>query len=210
MPHFQNNLTYYLSCKIVQERDKGKAWIMQPHLIDNLEKKFGEEVSRIPSYTTPGTSCFKIVRPTSNLEGIKADMQLRYRSGVDILLYLIKHSRRDTSNVVRELSKCMDGAILASYNEMLRVIRFVVDIKLIFLTMVPKKDEEDWNLMVYNDSDWARDSGSHDSENYISITGFIIFLFRESHQHHRVHRFLVGSTHLLQVKGPQRCHFVQQ
>jgi hypothetical protein len=43
----EDNLSDYLSCKIVQERDTVKGWIMQPHLIDNLEKKFGEEVNKI-------------------------------------------------------------------------------------------------------------------------------------------------------------------
>jgi hypothetical protein len=61
----EDNLTDYLSCKIVQERDKGKVWIMQPHLIDNVKKKFGEEGSGIPSYTTSGTPRFKIVRPNN-------------------------------------------------------------------------------------------------------------------------------------------------
>ena len=70
------------------------------------------------SYTTPATPRFKIVMPTSELEAIEADMQSRYRSGVGMLLYLIKHSRPDIANVVRELSKCMDGATLAAYKEM--------------------------------------------------------------------------------------------
>ena len=39
----EDNLKDYSSCKIVQERGKGNAWIMQPHLIDNLEKKIGEK-----------------------------------------------------------------------------------------------------------------------------------------------------------------------
>jgi hypothetical protein len=29
----ENDLTDYLSCKIIQGIDQGKAWIMQPHLI---------------------------------------------------------------------------------------------------------------------------------------------------------------------------------
>jgi hypothetical protein len=37
----EDNLTGYLSCKIVQKRYKGKVWIMQPHLIKNLEKNVG-------------------------------------------------------------------------------------------------------------------------------------------------------------------------
>jgi hypothetical protein len=89
------------------------------------------------------------------LEGIKADLQPRFRSGVGMLLYLIKHSRADISNVVRELSRCMDGATLAAYKEMLRVIRFVFDTQLFCLEMDPKKDEEDWNLLVYSQSDWT-------------------------------------------------------
>jgi hypothetical protein len=51
----EDNLTDQLSCKIIQERDKGKVWIMKSHLIDNLDKNFGDEVSKIQSYTTSGT-----------------------------------------------------------------------------------------------------------------------------------------------------------
>jgi hypothetical protein len=119
---------------------------MQPHLIDNLDKKFGGEVSKMQSYTTPGTPCFKIVKPTNELEVIKADLQLRSRSDMCILLYLIKHSRPDIEKVVRKMDKYMDGAILAVYKEMLRVIRFVFDTQLFCLKMEPKKNEEYWSL----------------------------------------------------------------
>ena len=37
--------------------------------------------------------------------------------------------------------------------------------------MDSKKEEEDWNLVVYSDSDWVGDS-----ENFIRITGIIIYL----------------------------------
>jgi hypothetical protein len=67
----EDNLNDYLNCKILQERDKGKVCIMQPHLIDNLEKKFGKEKNKMQSYTTPRTPRFKIVRPTNELKVIK-------------------------------------------------------------------------------------------------------------------------------------------
>jgi hypothetical protein len=51
----EDNLIDYLICKIIQERDKENVLIMQIHVIDNLEKKFGGEVSGMQSYTTPGT-----------------------------------------------------------------------------------------------------------------------------------------------------------
>jgi hypothetical protein len=48
-----------------------------------------------------------------------------------MLLYLTKYSRPDISNNVRELSKCMDGATIGTYLELLRVIKFVLDIKIL-------------------------------------------------------------------------------
>ena len=43
-----------------------------------------------------------------------------------MILYLIKYSRPDLANVVRELSKCMDGASLAAHRERKRVNKFVL------------------------------------------------------------------------------------
>jgi hypothetical protein len=72
--------------------------------------------------------------------------------------------------VLRNLAKYMDGTTLAVYKEILRVI-IVFDTQFFCLKMQPNKDEEDWNLLVNSDIDWAVDS-----ENRISITGFIIYL----------------------------------
>jgi hypothetical protein len=93
-----------------------------------------EILYKIQSYTTmPRTSRFKIVRPTNELEMIEADLQSILRSGVGMLLCLIKHSRQDIANVVRELAKCMDGATLSAYKKILSVIRFVLDTQLFCL-----------------------------------------------------------------------------
>jgi len=40
----------------------------------------------------------------------KEEEQKLYRSGVGMLLYLVKHSRQDLSNGTRELSQNMDKA----------------------------------------------------------------------------------------------------
>jgi hypothetical protein len=87
-----------------------------------------------------------------------------------MLLFLIKYSMRDLANVVRELSKCMDGASHAAYKEMLRVMKFVMNTKQYCLKMQPKDEEKEWDLVSYCDSDWAGDA-----ETRISVTGFIIF-----------------------------------
>jgi hypothetical protein len=124
-----NDLKDYLSCRILADYERKTLFVMQPHLINNLKEKFEKEVKNLSDDGTPGTPRFKIVRPTNETEKIDGNLQSKYRSGVEMLLYLIKYSRTDLANVVRELSKCMDGANLATYEEMLRVVKFVLDTK---------------------------------------------------------------------------------
>jgi hypothetical protein len=38
----EDDLTYYLSCNMLFNKNKTKAWLGQPHLIKNLGKKYGE------------------------------------------------------------------------------------------------------------------------------------------------------------------------
>jgi hypothetical protein len=90
---------------------------------------------------------------------------------VGMLLFLIKYSRPDLANVVRDLSKFMDAASHAAYKEILRVMIFVVDTKKYCLKMQPVDDRKDWDLVSYCDSNWAGDA-----EMRISVTGFIIYL----------------------------------
>jgi hypothetical protein len=111
------------------------------------------------------------VKSNDEIEKIEAEKQSRYRSGFGMLLYLIKYSRPNLANVVRELSICMDGANLAAYKEMLRTVKFVLDTKDYCLKMNPIYENEEWDLVSYSDSDWAGNP-----ENRISVTGFVIYL----------------------------------
>ena len=167
----EKDLKDYLSCRIVENAEKNEILILQPHLINNLVERFGEEVQDRRIYKTPGTPRFKITRPNDESDLLETDLQKRYRSGVGMLLYLTKYSRPDLCNVVRELSKCMDKATMGSYLEMLRVVKFVIDTKTFCLKIRPKIDSKNWNLKVFADSDWAGDP-----ETRISVTGFIVYL----------------------------------
>ena len=77
-----------------------------------------------------------------------------------MLLYLIKYSRTDLANFVREVSKFMEGASLLAYREMQRVIKFVLDTKLYCVKLQQKHESEEWDLVSYCDSDWAGDPES--------------------------------------------------
>ena len=74
-----------------------------------------------------------------------------------MLLYLTEYSRSDISNIVIELSKCMDGAAMGSYLEILRVVKFVLDTKSFCLMIHPKIENTNWSLKVFCDSNWAGD-----------------------------------------------------
>jgi hypothetical protein len=114
---------------------------------------------------------FKIVCPDDNSELIEPELQERYCSGVRMLLYLTKYSRPDISNVVKELSKCMDGATIGSHLEMLRVVKFVLGTNTFCSKVCPKIDGRNYNFKVFCDSDWAGDLGTE-----ISVTGLLSIL----------------------------------
>jgi hypothetical protein len=135
----ENNLTDYLSCQLIENEELKEVLILQIHLINNLEAKFGDEVKSKTVYKTPGTPRFKIVCPDNDDDIIEPNLQRRYRSGVRMLLHLIKYSRPDLCNVVRELSKCMDKATMGTYVEMLRVVKFVIDTKTFCLKIFQKQ-----------------------------------------------------------------------
>jgi Reverse transcriptase (RNA-dependent DNA polymerase) len=168
----EKDVVEYLSCCIVETKNERKLTMIQPHLLNLLNQKFEEEIKDMRKYMIPGTPRFKIQKSTNDIEVLDGEHQSKYRSGVGMLLYLTKYSRPDISNIVRELSKCMDSASWGSYQELLRVIKFVDDTDSFRLLVKPSLDENlDWNLKFFCDSDWAGDP-----ETRISDTGFVIYL----------------------------------
>jgi len=89
-----------------------------------------------------------------------------------MLLYLVKHSRPDIANYVRELSKVLDGPSKASYREMLRCIQYVLDSKDMGLKIEPTGTVgEPWVIVCFTDSDHAGDPVT-----WRSVSGFIIYV----------------------------------
>jgi hypothetical protein len=82
------------------------------------------------------------VRTIDKIKKIDCNQQSKYRSEMGMLLYLIEYSRPSLANVVRELSKCMDGANLDAYKETMRVVKFALDTKDIILKLNPIYENE--------------------------------------------------------------------
>ena len=174
----EDDLKDYLSCEVQFSKDKTKAWLGQPHLISNLTSKFGKEVEKLRTYKTPGTPNLNMIRNTDDTLALPKEKQSLYRSGVGMLLYLVKYSRPDISNAVRELSKVLDGSTETSYKEMLRVIKYVLDTKDMGLKIEPtlpndnnNSRDEPWDLKCYSDSDYAGDPDTRRS-----VSGYILYV----------------------------------
>ena len=96
-----------------------------------------------------------------------------------MLLYLVKNSRPDIANSTRELIKCLTKASMVHYNEMLRVMKFVIqtrDLGLKLQISEPFKYSKEanktivWYLKAYSDASYASDK-----DNRLSVTGFIVY-----------------------------------
>ena len=167
-----NNTSDYLGCEVIFSKDKKEAWLGQPHTVKNIIKTFGDLVKNLPTYRTPGTPGTGLRKAQDGVITVTKEEHSQYRSGVGMLLYLVKHSRPDIANAVREMSKVLDKPTVAAYKEMKRVIKFVLDTAAYGLKLKPTGLNDDhWTMEAYTDSDWAGDK-----DNRRSVSGFIIYI----------------------------------
>ena len=117
----------------------------------------------------PGTCITANDKEKTNLTVLE---QGKFRSGVGILLYIIKHSRPDIANATRELSKVMDNATRGHYKSLLRTIKFVEDTRTKVLIMKPTDIKDDnWEIKAFCDSNYAGDKVTRKC-----ITDFLIYV----------------------------------
>ena len=83
---------------------------------------------------------------------------------------MIKHSRPDIGNPVRELSKTMDAPAPAHLKEMYKLIRFVLSTKDFGLKLRLIKTIRKWVLKALSESDFACDR-----ETRICVYGYVIY-----------------------------------
>jgi len=86
MVKVSEKLTDYLSCSIKFSKDKKRAWIGQPHLIAELQEKFGYLVNKMQSYCMPGTPSQRVMRVLEDWQKISKEDQKVYCLAVRILL----------------------------------------------------------------------------------------------------------------------------
>jgi hypothetical protein len=154
------SLKHFVGCHIIEStQSSDKLYIHQPKLIKHLEADFGNLIKQTSKfYKTPAGPKTVIMRPESGDPLISKTDQTTYRSGVGMLLYLVKHSRPEMSNAVRELSKVGDGATKAHWKDLMRTIKYVIDTKDRGLKMTPRYPEDStYVLEGITDSEYAGD-----------------------------------------------------
>ena len=159
---------------------KRHIFIHQTKLINKIIREFSPKIKGIEK-DTPMSVHEHVIIPDEN-EG--KSMLKRYQHGVGSFLYLVKLSRPDLTNSVRELSKCMTKCNIASYNQMLRVISYLKMYNNYGINLKwNQKMNENIDLKCYVDSDWGGDT-----VNRKSISGWIItfngnpIMWRSKHQ----------------------------
>jgi Reverse transcriptase (RNA-dependent DNA polymerase) len=119
---YLGKLENFIGCKVIENKERDTILIHQPKLFKHLEQTFGQLIKNLKEYKTPAAPKTTIIRPKPGDPLISPEDQKLYRSGVGMLLYLVKHSRPDISNATRELSKVGDGATQAHWKQLLRAI----------------------------------------------------------------------------------------
>ena len=88
----EGKMTEYVGCTVNREIT-GKLIMRQPHLLSKLKREFGKEVEKMRTYETPAGNRDTIIRikdEDQDTVQLGSTKQTRYRSGVGMLLYLVK------------------------------------------------------------------------------------------------------------------------
>jgi hypothetical protein len=160
-----------VGCNVIEKENSNKINVHQPKLLKHLQEDFGlliQDIKKI--YKTPAGPKTTIMRPDPGDDLITVMNQTVYRSGVGMLLYLVKHSRPEISNAVRELSKVGDGATQAHWKALLRTIKYVLDTKDYGIKIQPKLENGLYTLEGISDSEYAGDKDTR-----ISVYGYVIY-----------------------------------
>jgi Reverse transcriptase (RNA-dependent DNA polymerase) len=167
---YLGKLKHFVGCKIIKSADKNKIWIHQPKLLKHFEADFSKYFTT-QEFVTPAGPKTVITRLNEEENKISADEQTIYRSDVGMLLYLVKHSKPDISNSVRELLKVAFGATPGHWKILMRTIKYFLDATEMGLKLEPKLDKN--NIFFLKGILDYEYSGDKDTQ--IIVYGYIVY-----------------------------------
>ena len=133
---------------------------------------FWKQITTDRKFKTPAAPRSVVMRPIKDQETtLYMEQQNQYRSGVGMLMNLVKHSRPDIANATRELTKVLDGATDAHWKAMMQLIKFVLDTKTYALRLKPTcVGNGTVSLRGISDSEFAGDR-----ETRKSVYGYVTY-----------------------------------
>ena len=111
--------------------------LTQPVLLKSYEDEFDLPTNG-PIPTTPAEGG-QVLRPCEDGGELSPEMQTKYQSGVGKMLHMMRWSRPDVLNAVREQSKYMQVASPAHMKAMKRIMRYLTTTKERGLCLNPKR-----------------------------------------------------------------------
>jgi len=163
-------LNEYVGCKIDYDKKEGALKMTQPVLLQSYRDEFelpDEEPPRTPA--TPGEVLQKG-------EPMEPEEQSKYRSGVGKLLHMMKWTRPEMLNAVRELSRFMMDASLAHMKAMYRAMSYALSTPNHGVMLKPNRKWDgspdfEFEITGRADSDYGKDP-----ERRRSVSGYSTFL----------------------------------
>ena len=162
-----------MGCKIDRNLEEGWIKLTQPVLIQSYTDEFDLPEGETPK--TPATPGSVLQRGEPN-DHVSEKEQTTYRSGVGKLLHMMKWTRPEILNAVRELSRFMTGATLADMKEMYRTMKYCAGTPNRGLLLKPNAKWDGSPNFVFevsgrSDSDYAKDP-----ERRRSVSGYSTLL----------------------------------
>ena len=163
-------LEEYVGCKV--ERTSEMIRLTQPVKVQRFQDEFGCKGDNGPSHRAPTTpaepgSVLEYDKDKDKEQALSPPEQSQYRSGVGILLHMMRWSRPDVLNRVRELSRYMSDAGEICKAALFRTMNYIVATKLLGYTFKPENPGS-WNgkrgnhfkftIMGKSDSEYAKHS----------------------------------------------------
>ena len=167
-------LEEYVGCKITINEEAGTVKFMQPVLLQSFKDEFNLPEGKTSNYPATAGSVLTKGDKTSKLSQKE---QTKYRSGVGKLLHMMRWSRPEIYNTVRDCSRHNQEVNHGHYEAMLQIINYCVKTKDRGLTPAPNmkwngRDKNfEFEILGRADSNYATDP-----ETRKSVTGCITFL----------------------------------
>jgi hypothetical protein len=167
------NMDEYVGCKL--ERNHEERWVKftQPVLLQSYEDEF--DLGKENATTTPAEPG-QVLMPCKEEDGLNSQNQTIYRKGTGKLLHMMRWSRPEILNPVRELSRFMKVASKAHMQALLRLLKYCVSTSNRGLLLKPTRiwdGDPKFEFKIGGKSDAAY---ATDTTNRRSITGYSVFM----------------------------------